>query len=69
MDEDTHPHHILAGRPRYRFQADVVRQLRKKGVTGRSEYRLTRFGKDFPFLNSNTVGHLFVLISDWHQDL
>lgn len=35
---------------------------KKKGVPGRSEYRLTRFGKDSPFLNSNTVGHLFVLI-------
>lgn len=35
---------------------------KKEGVPGRSEYRLTRFGKDFPFLNSNTVGHLFVLI-------
>ena len=35
---------------------------KKKDVPGRSEYRLTRFGKDFPFLNSNTVGHLFVLI-------
>lgn len=28
----------------------------------KSEYRLTRFGKDFPFLNEDMVGDLFVLI-------
>ncbi|MBI5710343.1 MAG: hypothetical protein HZC42_08580 [Candidatus Eisenbacteria bacterium] len=28
----------------------------------RSEYRLTRFGRDFPFLNEDTVGDLLVLI-------
>src|SRR6185436_11395552 len=26
------------------------------------EYRLTRFGKDFPYLNDDTVGNLLVLI-------
>lgn len=32
------------------------------GTKTRSEYRLTRFGRDFPFLNSDTVGDLLVLI-------
>jgi EcoRII C terminal/Restriction endonuclease EcoRII, N-terminal len=32
------------------------------GTKTRSEYRLTRFGKDFPFLNADTVGDLLVLI-------
>jgi hypothetical protein len=38
------------------------------GVTGRAEYRLTRFGKDFPFLNSNTVGNLLVLVPIDHHN-
>jgi EcoRII C terminal/Restriction endonuclease EcoRII, N-terminal len=33
------------------------------GTGTRSEYRLTRFGKDFPFLNEGVVGDLLVLIS------
>lgn len=32
------------------------------GQLTRSEYRLTRFGKDFPFLVSDFIGDLFVLI-------
>ena len=32
------------------------------GKRTRSEYRLTRFGKDFPFLISDNVGNLLVLI-------
>jgi len=32
------------------------------GTKTRSEYRLTRFGRDFPFLNSDTIGDLLVLI-------
>lgn len=32
------------------------------GKETRSEYRLTRFGKDFPFLTSDNVGSLLVLI-------
>ncbi len=33
------------------------------GKGTRSEYRLTRFGKDFPYLNEGVVGDLLVLIS------
>jgi len=33
------------------------------GIGTRSEYRLTRFGKDFPFLNEGVVGDMLVLIS------
>lgn len=32
------------------------------GTKTRSEYRLTRFGRDFPFLNPDTIGDLLVLI-------
>ena len=32
------------------------------GVGTRSEYRITRFGRDFPFLTEDNVGDLFVLI-------
>ena len=32
------------------------------GKGTRSEYRLTRFGRDFPFLNADAVGNLLVLI-------
>lgn len=32
------------------------------GVGTRSEYRLTRFGRDFPFLNDDNIGNLLVLI-------
>ena len=33
------------------------------GDKTRREYRLTRFGKDFPFLNEDVVGDLLVLIA------
>lgn len=32
----------------------------------RSEYRLTRFGRDFPFLTADSVGDLLVLIPESH---
>jgi len=32
------------------------------GVGTRSEYRLTRFGKDFPYLTSGNIGDLLVLV-------
>ena len=32
------------------------------GVGTRSEYRMTRFGRDFPFLTPDNVGNLLVLI-------
>lgn len=32
------------------------------GSKTRREYRLTRFGRDFPFLNADAVGSLFILI-------
>lgn len=31
------------------------------GKKSRNEYRITRFGKKFPFLNVNSVGNLFIL--------
>jgi len=34
----------------------------------KSEYRLTRFGKDFPFLTPDSVGDLLVLIPESHHD-
>jgi EcoRII C terminal/Restriction endonuclease EcoRII, N-terminal len=34
----------------------------------RSEYRLTRFGKGFPFLTPDSVGDLLVLIPENHQN-
>lgn len=37
------------------------------GQETRAEYRLTRFGRGFPFLNPDTVGDLFVLIPHDHQ--
>lgn len=37
------------------------------GEGTRAEYRLTRFGRGFPFLNADTVGDLFVLIPQDHH--
>jgi type II restriction enzyme len=37
------------------------------GKGTRSEYRLTRFGKSFPFLTPESVGNLLVLIPQNHQ--
>jgi hypothetical protein len=37
------------------------------GKGTRSEYRLTRFGKGFPFLTPEAVGNLLVLIPENHQ--
>src|SRR5688572_3570396 len=36
------------------------------GTGTRSEYRLTRFGKDFPWLAADTVGDLLILIPKSH---
>lgn len=43
---------------------DRITQSRVKwyGVGTRSEYRLTRFGRDFPWLAADTVGDLLVLV-------
>ncbi|QYK47330.1 MAG: hypothetical protein KF838_11130 [Phycisphaeraceae bacterium] len=38
------------------------------GSGTRSEYRLTRFGKEFPFLSDDTVGNLLVLIPKSHDE-
>jgi hypothetical protein len=38
------------------------------GTRTRSEYRLTRFGRDFPWLGEDTVGSLFVLIPVTHKE-
>ncbi|MCC7439404.1 MAG: hypothetical protein IT211_13000 [Armatimonadetes bacterium] len=38
------------------------------GIGTRSEYRLTRFGKDFPFLTAKVMGDLLVLIPVNHQE-
>lgn len=34
------------------------------GIATRDEYRITRFGRDFPFLSSEYTGALFILIQD-----
>ncbi len=38
------------------------------GEKTRSEFRLTRFGRDFPWLGGETVGNLFVLIPMTHTE-
>lgn len=38
------------------------------GTGTRSEYRLTRFGPDFPYLTADTIGNLLVLIPRSHDD-
>ena len=37
------------------------------GKGTRSEYRLTKFGRDFPFLNEDLVGSLLVLVIESHE--
>lgn len=37
------------------------------GKGTRSEYRLTRFGKDFPYLDGDSVGSLLVLVPESHD--
>jgi type II restriction enzyme len=37
------------------------------GKGTRSEYRLTRFGRDFPYLTADSVGNLLVLIPQSHR--
>lgn len=46
------------------WQGDLKTQscIKWYGVGTRSEYRLTRFGRDFPFLTEDNVGDLLVLI-------
>lgn len=48
---------------------DRITQSRVKwyGVGTRSEYRLTRFGRDFPWLAADTVGDLLVLVPRNHH--
>lgn len=53
-----------------RWQGDqLVTESRVKwyGKRTRSEYRLTRFGRDFPFLTPESVGDMLVLIPESHQ--
>lgn len=38
------------------------------GTVTRSEYRLTRFGREFPYLTDDTVGSLLVLIPRSHEE-
>ncbi len=38
------------------------------GKGTRSEYRMTRFGRDFPFIDEDTVGDLLVLIPKTHEE-
>ncbi len=47
----------------------IVTQSRVKwyGKETRSEYRLTRFGKGFPFLTQESVGDMLVLIPESHE--
>jgi len=48
---------------------DRITESRVKwyGVGTRSEYRLTRFGRDFPWLAADTVGDLLVLVPRNHH--
>lgn len=48
---------------RIRWQSDFITDSRFKyyGVGTRNEYRITRFGRGFPFLNEENVGDLLVL--------
>jgi restriction endonuclease EcoRII-like protein len=52
------------------WQNGTITQSRVKwyGVGTRSEYRLTRFGRDFPFLAADTVGDLLVLVPKSHTE-
>ncbi len=44
------------------FTTDSVFTYYGQGT--RNEYRITRFGKDFPFLTSDNLGNLFVLVKN-----
>jgi len=46
----------------------TMSRIKWYGKDTRSEYRLTRFGKDFPFHNAEVVGDLWVLVpkDHWH---
>jgi len=53
-----------------RWQGDqLITKSRVKwyGKRTRSEYRLTRFGKGFPFLTPESVGDMLVLVPENHQ--
>lgn len=52
-----------------RWQEERVTESRVKwyGKGTRSEYRLTRFGRDFPFLTADSVGDLLVLVPENHS--
>jgi hypothetical protein len=51
------------------WQDDRVTHSRVKwyGAKTRSEYRLTRFGKDFPYFNPDAVGDLLVIVPENHE--
>lgn len=53
------------------WQDDIVTEsvVTWYGTGTRSEYRLTRFGRDFPFLAHDTVGDLLVLIPQTENEL
>lgn len=53
-----------------RWQDDFVTDSRfiYYGKGTRNEYRITRFGKDFPFLQDDNVGNLLVLVQDDSED-
>lgn len=53
-----------------RWQGDQLAtnsRVKWYGKATRSEYRLTRFGKGFPFLTPESVGDMLVLIPESHQ--
>jgi type II restriction enzyme len=51
------------------WQEDRVTESRVKwyGKGTRSEYRLTRFGRNFPFLTADSVGDLLVLVPESYE--
>lgn len=48
-------------------QRETSSRIKWYGKRTRSEYRLTRFGKDFPFLTHESVGDMLVLVPDGHH--
>jgi type II restriction enzyme len=59
--EVNYDHHVTVFWQDGRETESVVKWY---GRNTRSEYRLTRFGRDFPFLINDNVGDLFVLIPE-----
>src|SRR5258708_38420770 len=60
----THPIHIV-----WQNGRETDSNVKWYGVGTRSEYRITAFGKDFPYISHHVVGDLLVLIPVEKQKL